>query len=204
MASRRGPAVGRGGGQGSQAGSRREVDNSSSESSDSSGFLAGNQEGQEENGRGGGRRKQADPKRRDQAPPASRNKPTVRRGMQALREIRKYQKSTSLLIPKLPFSRLVREVALNVAGNSMQDLRCDALTFLHMARTSPVSASSLGSRLLPSSPSKRRQRLTSPSSSRTLCSALSTLRGSPSCPRCRDSRELTTLYFPNIQRGVNV
>ena len=131
MASRRGPAVGRGGGQGSQAGSRREVDNSSSESSDSSGFLAGNQEGQEENGRGGGRRKQADPKRRDQAPPASRNKPTVRRGMQALREIRKYQKSTSLLIPKLPFSRLVREVALNVAGNSMQDLRCDALTSTH-------------------------------------------------------------------------
>ena len=131
MASRRGPAVGRGGGQGSQAGSRREVDNSSSESSDSSGFLAGNQEGQEENGRGGGRRKQADPKKRDQAPPASRNKPTVRRGMQALREIRKYQKSTSLLIPKLPFSRLVREVALNVAGNSMQDLRCDALTSTH-------------------------------------------------------------------------
>ena len=131
MASRRGPAVGRGGGQGSQAGSRREVDNSSTDSSDSSGFLAGNQEGQQENGGGGGRRKQADPKKRDQAPPASRNKPTVRRGMQALREIRKYQKSTSLLIPKLPFSRLVREVALNVAGNSMQDLRCDALTSTH-------------------------------------------------------------------------
>ena len=140
MASRRGPAVGRGGGQGSQAGSRREVDNSSTDSSDSSGFLAGNQEGQQENGGGGGRRKQADPKKRDQAPPASRNKPTVRRGMQALREIRKYQKSTSLLIPKLPFSRLVREVALNVAGNSMQDLRCDALTFPHMERSSQVSA----------------------------------------------------------------
>ena len=140
MASRRGPAAGRSGGPGSQAGSRREVDNSSSESSDSSGFLAGNQEGQQENGGGGGRRKQADPKKRDQAPPASRNKPTVRRGMQALREIRKYQKSTSLLIPKLPFSRLVREVALDVAGNSMQDLRCDALTFPHMERSSQVSA----------------------------------------------------------------
>ena len=141
MASRRGPAVGRGGGPGSQAGSRREVDNSSTDSSDSSGFLAGNQEeGQQENGGGGGRRKQAAPKKRDQAPPASRIKPTVRRGMQALREIRKYQKSTSLLIPKLPFSRLVREVALNVAGNSMQDLRCDALTFPHMERSSQVSA----------------------------------------------------------------
>jgi len=54
----------------------------------------------------------------------------VRRGMQALREIRKYQKSTSLLIPKLPFSRLVREVALNVAGNSMQDLRFQAAAIL--------------------------------------------------------------------------
>jgi histone H3/H4 len=31
-------------------------------------------------------------------------------GKNALREIRKYQKSTDLLIPKLPFSRLVREI----------------------------------------------------------------------------------------------
>ncbi|EOR00429.1 Histone H3-like centromeric protein cnp1 [Wallemia ichthyophaga EXF-994] len=31
-------------------------------------------------------------------------------GMAALREIRKYQKSTDLLIQKLPFSRLVREI----------------------------------------------------------------------------------------------
>ena len=35
----------------------------------------------------------------------------------ALREIRRYQKSTELLIRKLPFSRLVREVA--------QDFRTD-------------------------------------------------------------------------------
>jgi histone H3 len=33
----------------------------------------------------------------------------------ALREIRKYQKSTELLIPKLPFSRLVREISNSVA-----------------------------------------------------------------------------------------
>ncbi|MCQ2819328.1 MAG: histone H3 [archaeon] len=33
-------------------------------------------------------------------------------GTVALREIRKYQKSTELLIRKLPFQRLVREVAL--------------------------------------------------------------------------------------------
>ena len=34
-----------------------------------------------------------------------------RPGTVALREIRKYQKSTELLIPKLPFQRLVREIA---------------------------------------------------------------------------------------------
>jgi histone H3 len=34
-----------------------------------------------------------------------------RPGVQALREIRRYQKSTELLIRKLPFQRLVREVA---------------------------------------------------------------------------------------------
>jgi histone H3/H4 len=36
---------------------------------------------------------------------------TCRPGTVALREIRKYQKSTELLIRKLPFQRLVREVA---------------------------------------------------------------------------------------------
>ncbi|XP_057456224.1 histone H3.3-like [Lotus japonicus] len=36
-----------------------------------------------------------------------------RPGTVALREIRKYQKTTDLLIPKLPFQRLVREVAQN-------------------------------------------------------------------------------------------
>ena len=40
-----------------------------------------------------------------------------RPGTVALREIRKYQKSTELLIRKLPFQRLVREIA--------QDYRCD-------------------------------------------------------------------------------
>lgn len=34
--------------------------------------------------------------------------------MAALREIRKYQKSTDLLIRKLPFSRLVREITLDL------------------------------------------------------------------------------------------
>ena len=37
-----------------------------------------------------------------------------RPGTVALREIRRYQKSTELLIRKLPFQRLVREIALNI------------------------------------------------------------------------------------------
>ena len=40
-----------------------------------------------------------------------------RPGTNALREIRRYQKSTAMLIPKLPFQRLVREIA--------QDFRTD-------------------------------------------------------------------------------
>jgi histone H3/H4 len=41
-----------------------------------------------------------------------------RPGTLALREIRKYQKSTDLLIPKLPFARLIREVASSKVGGS--------------------------------------------------------------------------------------
>ncbi|KZT59780.1 histone-fold-containing protein [Calocera cornea HHB12733] len=37
-----------------------------------------------------------------------------RPGTVALREIRRYQKSTDLLVQKLPFSRLVREIALDM------------------------------------------------------------------------------------------
>lgn len=40
-----------------------------------------------------------------------RKKKRFRPGTVALREVRKYQRSTDLLIRKLPFSRLVREVA---------------------------------------------------------------------------------------------
>ena len=40
-----------------------------------------------------------------------------RPGTIALREIRRYQKSTDLLIRKLPFQRLVREIAMSVRGD---------------------------------------------------------------------------------------
>ncbi|AES59636.1 core histone H2A/H2B/H3/H4 [Medicago truncatula] len=46
-----------------------------------------------------------------------------RPGTVALREIRKYQKSTELLIRKLPFQRLVREIA--------QDFKVNFVTYLH-------------------------------------------------------------------------
>ena len=50
-------------------------------------------------------------------------------GTVALREIRKYQKSTDLLIRKLPFQRLVREIAqdfksdLRFRGSGMESLQ---------------------------------------------------------------------------------
>jgi len=43
--------------------------------------------------------------------------------VKALLEIRQYQKSTDLLVPKLPFSRLVREVANKVAGDRIPGIR---------------------------------------------------------------------------------
>uniref|UniRef100_A0AB74ULD6 Histone H3 n=1 Tax=Neonothopanus gardneri TaxID=1069186 RepID=A0AB74ULD6_9AGAR len=49
-----------------------------------------------------------------------------RPGTVALREIRKYQKSTDLLLRKLPFSRLVREIALDMTtttNGEMYELR---------------------------------------------------------------------------------
>jgi len=45
-----------------------------------------------------------------------------RPGLIALREIRKYQKSTDLLISKLPFSRLVREIAVELVTDPDNDV----------------------------------------------------------------------------------
>lgn len=46
-------------------------------------------------------------------PSSAQPKRRFRPGTVALREIKKYQKSTDLLIAKLPFARVVREVAEN-------------------------------------------------------------------------------------------
>eukprot|EP00879_Flechtneria_rotunda_P011280 GHRR01011784.1.p3 GENE.GHRR01011784.1~~GHRR01011784.1.p3 ORF type:complete len:156 (+),score=32.61 GHRR01011784.1:225-692(+) len=49
------------------------------------------------------------------APQTERRKHRYRPGTRALQEIRKYQKSTELLIRKLPFARVVREIGNQVA-----------------------------------------------------------------------------------------
>jgi len=67
-------------------------------------------------GRGSGRGGDAEP----------RQKKRFRPGTVALREIRRYQKSTDLLIRKLPFSRVVREIALDLTTD-MNDYSTSAL-----------------------------------------------------------------------------
>ncbi|EJF61212.1 histone-fold-containing protein [Dichomitus squalens] len=59
---------------------------------------------------GGGQGQGGDPPRRKRFRP----------GTVALREIRKYQKSTDLLIRKLPFSRVVREIALDMITDTVE------------------------------------------------------------------------------------
>ena len=60
-----------------------------------------------------------------------RKKPRYRPGTVALREIRRYQKSTELLIRKLPFIRLVREIAQSY--NSSMRFKSEALRALQEA-----------------------------------------------------------------------
>ncbi|KAH7067035.1 histone H3 [Paraphoma chrysanthemicola] len=53
-------------------------------------------------------------RRLGQVPPAPARPRRYKPGTVALREIRRYQKSTDLLIPRISFHRVVREVALSV------------------------------------------------------------------------------------------
>ena len=50
-------------------------------------------------------------KKSQSQPAGERKKPRFKPGTVALREIRRYQKSTSLLIPKAPFLRLAKDIA---------------------------------------------------------------------------------------------
>ena len=61
-------------------------------------------------------------RRRKAIIPAGVKKPhRYRPGTVALREIRRYQKSTNPLIPKLAFSRLTREILQDTPGNKAHD-----------------------------------------------------------------------------------
>jgi len=52
--------------------------------------------------------------------PSSGGKKRYRPGTRALMEIRKFQKSTDLLIPKLPFSKVIREIASKVCSANLR------------------------------------------------------------------------------------
>jgi histone H3 len=57
------------------------------------------------------------PKRQRKRSPPGKKPHRYRPGTRALMEIRRYQKSTELLIRKLPFQRLVREITLDFKDN---------------------------------------------------------------------------------------
>lgn len=71
--------------------------------------------------------------RKKSAPTGGVKKPhRYRPGTVALREIRKYQKSTDLLIRKLPFQRLVREIAAEMKN----DIRFQSTAILALQEAS--------------------------------------------------------------------
>lgn len=55
-----------------------------------------------------------------------RKKRRYRPGQRALLEIRQYQKSTKLLLRKLPFARVVREITLGIRHTDAEPLRWQA------------------------------------------------------------------------------
>ena len=65
-----------------------------------------------------------------------RRRRKFRPGTVALREIRKYQKSTELLIQKLPFQRLVREVFSQISSTQTFRVTPQALLALQEASES--------------------------------------------------------------------
>ncbi|KXZ44232.1 hypothetical protein GPECTOR_70g462 [Gonium pectorale] len=75
------------------------------------------------------------PAAKRKVPAPEKRKRRVRRGTVALREIRKYQKTTELLIRRAPFQRLVREIANKGAPGGQTDFRwrADALEALQEA-----------------------------------------------------------------------
>ena len=66
--------------------------------------------------------------------PSGKSRPRARRyrpGTLALREIRRYQKSTELLIRKLPFQRLLREISQEVClEKGISNVKCQSTAIL--------------------------------------------------------------------------
>jgi len=63
---------------------------------------------------------QQTPKKSPSHAPVTPAKKRYRPGTRALKEIRKFQKSTNLLIPKLPFSRVIREICSRTCSADMR------------------------------------------------------------------------------------
>ena len=66
----------------------------------------------------------------------SRKPHRYRPGTVALREIRRYQKSTELLIRKAPFQRLVHELCQNMGGKFAYDVRFQSTAMLALQEAS--------------------------------------------------------------------
>jgi len=79
-----------------------------------------------DDGEGGSGAPRAGPSRQRRKSTSGRNAPAPKKrryrpGTVALREIRKYQKSTDLLLRRLPFARVVREIALDMITDAGRD-----------------------------------------------------------------------------------
>ncbi|GMM27811.1 centromeric DNA-binding histone H3-like protein [Martiniozyma asiatica (nom. inval.)] len=68
-------------------------------------------------------------------PVTTQKKRKVRSGTKALREIKKFQKNTDLLIRKLPFARLVREIVQEEFGNDA-DYRWQSVAIMALQEAS--------------------------------------------------------------------
>jgi len=78
-----------------------------------------------DDGDGGNGAPRAGPSRQRRNSAANRDPPAKKRryrpGTVALREIRRYQKSTDLLLRRLPFARIVREIAMDMITDAGPD-----------------------------------------------------------------------------------
>lgn len=71
----------------------------------------------------------------DPIPSAQKKKRRAKNGQLALREIRKFQKSTDMLIRKLPFARLVREIVQDEFGTD-SDYRWQSVAIMALQEAS--------------------------------------------------------------------